>query len=66
MALEQSINLYSKSKGGIIGMSTNENAVEKWFLTSHEREAITQEFKTMCGIQNCDRVEPTKNQGRRE
>ncbi|CAB4003577.1 Hypothetical predicted protein [Paramuricea clavata] len=56
MALEQSINLDSNSKGGIIGMSTNENAVDKWFLTSHERAAITQELKNMCGIQNCDRI----------
>ncbi|CAB4005387.1 Hypothetical predicted protein [Paramuricea clavata] len=56
IALEQSINLDSKSKGGIIGMRTNENAVEKWFLTSHERAAITQELKNTCGIQNCDRI----------
>lgn len=56
MALEQSINLDSKSKGGIIGMSTKENAVEKWFLTSHERAAITQELKNMCGIQSCERI----------
>ncbi|CAB4034375.1 Hypothetical predicted protein [Paramuricea clavata] len=35
MALEQSINLDSKS---------------------HERAAITQKLKTMCGIQNCDRI----------
>ena len=50
MALEQSINLDSKSKGGIIGMTTNKKAEEKWFLTSHERAAITQELKNMCGI----------------
>ena len=43
MALQQSINLDLKSKGGIIGMCTKENAAEKWFLTSHERAAITQE-----------------------
>ena len=42
MALEQSINFDSKSKGGIVGMSTREDAVERWFLTSHERAAMTQ------------------------
>lgn len=41
MALEQSINLDSKSKGGIVGIRTKENAMERWFLTSHERVAIT-------------------------
>ena len=56
MALEQSINLDSKSKGGIVGMSTREDAVERWFLTSHERAATTQAFKKMCGIENYDRI----------
>lgn len=41
MALEQSINLDSKSKAGTVGIRTKENAVERWFLTSHERVAIT-------------------------
>ena len=40
MALEQSINLDSKSKGGIVGISTREDAVERWFITSHERAAL--------------------------
>jgi len=49
MALEQSVNLDSKSKGGIVGLSTKEEAVERWFLTSHERTAISQALKRMCG-----------------
>ncbi|KAK3753754.1 hypothetical protein QZH41_005239 [Actinostola sp. cb2023] len=56
MALEQSINRDSKTKGGIVGMSTKEDAVDRWFLTSHERAAITQALKEMCGIGDCDRV----------
>ena len=37
MALEQSINTDSKSKGGIVGMSQGPAALERWFLTAHER-----------------------------
>jgi len=50
MALEQSVNLDSKSKGGIIGMSTKEDAVDRWFLTIHDRAAMTQAVKAMCGF----------------
>ena len=56
LALEQSINLDSKSKGGIVGISTREGAVERWFLTSHDRVAITQALKKMRGIENSERV----------
>ncbi|KAK3727569.1 hypothetical protein QZH41_000769 [Actinostola sp. cb2023] len=35
---------------------TLEDAVDRWFLTSHERAAITQALKEMCGIGDCDRV----------
>lgn len=56
MALEQSINLDSKSKGGIVGFSRREDAVERWFLTSHERAAITHSLKEMCGLENYERV----------
>ena len=56
MALEQSINLDTKTKGGIVGMSTNEDAVDRWFLTIHERAAMTHALKEMCGLENCDRI----------
>ena len=56
MALEQSINLDSKSKGGIVGISRREDAVERWFLTSHERAAITHSLKEMCGLENYEQV----------
>ena len=41
MALEKSINLDRKSSGGIVGITQNSSALERWFLTSHERAAIT-------------------------
>ena len=53
--LEQSINLDSKSKGGILGVSTRDNVVERWLLTRHERAAMTQALK-MCGMENYDRI----------
>ena len=41
MALEQSINADSKSRGGIIGISQNPGALDRWFLTSYERASVT-------------------------
>ena len=63
MALEQSINLDSKSKGGIVGISRREDAVERWFLTSHERAAITHSLKEMCGLHNYERIGTHKEAG---
>lgn len=41
MALEQSINRDTKTKGGIVGISQKPRALERWFLTCHERAAVT-------------------------
>jgi len=49
MALEQSMNRDSKTKGGIIGISNNDEAVEKWTLTSHLRADVKKQFKQLCG-----------------
>ncbi|CAB4027995.1 Hypothetical predicted protein, partial [Paramuricea clavata] len=65
MALEQSINLDSKSKGGIIGISQNPDALQRWFLTIHERSAITTVVKQMCGINDLDRVGTRKEAARK-
>ena len=54
MALKKSINRDSNSKGGIIGISQNLNAVDRWFLTSHERAAITTAFKETCSLNDCN------------
>lgn len=47
MALEQTINVDSKSKGGIISISQNPGALDRWFLTSHERASVTIALKNM-------------------
>ena len=38
-SIEQTINRESKTKGGIIGFSQKEGAVDRWHLTAHERSA---------------------------
>ena len=62
MALEQSINTDSKSKGGIIGISQNPGALDRWFLTSHERASVTTAVKDMY-MQERDIVHPHKEAG---
>lgn len=52
MALEQSINADSKAKGGIIGISQSPAALNRWFLTAHERAFITSALKQMYGLQS--------------
>ena len=56
MALEQSIDLETKKKRGTVGMSRKEDAVDRWFLTVHERAAMTHAPKEMCGLENSDRI----------
>ena len=56
MALEQYVNLDSKSKGGIVGITKKKEAHERWFLTCHERTAITSAIKEMCGLEDSERV----------
>ena len=45
MALEQSINADSKSKGGIVEITQSPAALNRWFLTAHERASITTALK---------------------
>ena len=62
MALEQTINADSKSKGGIIGISQNTGALDRWFLTSHERASVTTALKKMF-TQEHDHVDIHKEAG---
>ena len=52
MALEQSINLDSKTKGGIplISLTQRSSALQKWFLTAHKRMATTTATKRMMDL----------------
>ena len=42
--------LDSKSQGGIISIYQMPAALHRWFLASHEREAITMSLKSMYGM----------------
>lgn len=52
VALEQSVNLDCKSKGGIIGISKKHTAVDKWFLMDNDMTSITTRLKAMAGYHN--------------
>ena len=56
MALEQSINFGLKSKGGIVGISLIADVLHRWFLTCHERAAITSAVRQMCGSDDPDQI----------
>ena len=56
MALVQSVNADSKSKGGIIGISQSPAALQRWFLTSHERAFVTTALKEAYCVHDSDRV----------
>ena len=55
IALEQSINLDSKTKGGVIGITQRPSALQKWFLTAHERTATTTATKRMMDLDESTR-----------
>ena len=56
MALEQGLNRGSKMKGEIIGVSHDENAVEKWTITAHLRAAVTSNFKVMSELRKNEQL----------
>ena len=53
MALERSVNRDSKTKGGIVGITLQKNALDRWFLTAHVRAAVTS-AREICSISNDD------------
>ena len=55
MALEQSINLDSKTKGGIPLIGIAPSTLQKWFLTAHERIATTTATKRMIDLDESTR-----------
>ena len=39
-------------KGGIIGLSTSQNTVQRWMLAAHERGSATRNFKSIIGMRD--------------
>jgi hypothetical protein len=64
MALEQSVNRDSKTKGGIIGLTKKTEALERWFMTAHVRSAVTTAVKDMCGINHGQAKQKESSPGR--
>ena len=55
LGLEQSVVKDSKSrKGGITGISRQESAALKWYLTVHVRSVITRNFKSFCQLNDVE------------
>ena len=49
-AIEQTVNRDSKTSGGIIGISTNPSATQRWIFTAHDRAAFTSCCRDLAGI----------------
>ena len=47
-ALEQTLNKDSKTSGGLVGISNNDEARTKWFLTSHFRAHLLSVQRELC------------------
>lgn len=58
-AIEQTVNRDSKTPGGIIGMSTNVSATQRWLITAHDRAAMTSHCCDLAGIVK-DKAAPHK------
>ena len=50
--IESTLNRATKTKGGIIGFSTNKCAVQRWMVTAHERAEIIEHARGMSGEAN--------------
>ena len=63
MALEQAINLDSKTRGGIVGLTQNASALVRWFITSHKRAELTAVTKRLCNLEDSYKTGTHKEAG---
>ena len=49
MAIEQTCNRDSKTKGGMKGLTLRKGGVKRWLLSHHQRAAIMKKCKFMAG-----------------
>ena len=47
--IEQTCNKDTKTKGGMIGFTRNQGAVDCWILSQHKRSAISKQCEEMAG-----------------
>ena len=69
MGLEQSLNRDSKTSGGFVGFTLKRGAVDRWFLTAHEKSLITAatkscvEFKIKVGNMGIKSLQNPESEG---
>ena len=56
MALEQSVHRDTKTKKRIVGFSLRPGALTRWFLTAHERAALTIATKQIAGLRESEEI----------
>lgn len=56
-------HIWHLSKGGIVGISQKLGALERWFVTAHERAAVTTALKELCGTHSDGRTSAHKEGG---
>ncbi|XP_028391978.1 uncharacterized protein LOC114516648 isoform X2 [Dendronephthya gigantea] len=55
MTIEQTLNRDSKTTGGMVGITLNRGAVQRWILSQSDRSAITRECMKMAGTDTVKR-----------
>ena len=48
--VKQTVNMSTKTKGGIIDFSLKKGAVQRWLITAHERASFSLKLKEMIGL----------------
>ena len=48
--IEQTCNRDSKTKGGIVGLTQNRGAINRWILAQADRSAVTRNCQLMAGV----------------
>ena len=66
MAIEQTCNRDSKTKGGMKGLSLKKGAVNRWLLSHHQRAAIMKVCKFMAGKDQEGRAQKDQDKARIE
>ena len=66
MAIEQTANRDSKTKGGMKGLTLNKGAVNRWLLSHHHRAVIAKECQRMAGKDDADRTRKDLDQSQIE
>ena len=66
MAIEQTCNWDSKTKGGMKGITLKTGAVNRWLLSHHKRATIMKECKFMAGKDQEGRVRKDLHKARIE